>query len=167
MGCDVVVTDVVDSALELAKDLGADLVVNTKTEDGEKAVKEFTDGRGVDVAFECAGGESMPTTLAEATTYARRGGKVVIVGGFDKGPQAIPLEWQRIQMSEIQLIPSASYSFWGIYPEMQMSLDLLAKGKLNAKKLITHRYKLDDINEAFDVDFNKEKTGAIFIALEV
>jgi L-iditol 2-dehydrogenase len=50
---------------------------------------------------------------------------------------------------------------------MKMCLDLLTKGKLNAKKLITHRFSLDDINEAFDTARNKEETGAIFVALKV
>jgi L-iditol 2-dehydrogenase len=166
-GADVLITDVVDHSLQVAKELGADEVVNAKTnEEVLRAVKEFTNGRGADVVFECAGGAAMPVTLPQATSFTRIGGKVLIVGGFDEDT-SIDLKWQEIQKAEIKLIPSASYSFWGIYPEMQMSLDLLAKGKLNAKKLITHWYKLDDINEAFDVDFNKEKTGAIFIALEV
>jgi L-iditol 2-dehydrogenase len=166
-GADVIVTDVVDSSLELAKELGADMVVNTKKEDAYKKVMEFTSGRGVDIAFECAGGLSMSETLPQATSFARIGGKVVIVGGFDKGKIAIELEWQSIQMKEIQLIPSASYSFWGIYPEMQMSLDLLAKGKLNAKKLITHSFSLDEINKAFETAQNKEETNAVFVALTI
>lgn len=109
----------------------------------------------------------MKTTLDQATKFARSGGKVVIVGGFDAGSTTLDLEWQRIQMSEIKLIPSASYSYWGIYPEMQMCLDLLAKGKLNAQKLITHHFSLDDINEAFETAQDKEHTHAVFVALRI
>ncbi|WP_298733386.1 alcohol dehydrogenase catalytic domain-containing protein [uncultured Chitinophaga sp.] len=164
-GADVLVTDVVDSALELAKELGADAVVNTSREDGLKKVLEFTDGRGADIVFECAGGPSMPDTLPQATTFARIGGKVVIVGGFDPGEIAIPLNWERIQKQEIKLIPSASYSFWGLYPEMQICLELLAKGKLNARKLITHSFPLAEINQAFETAQDKEHTKAVFVAL--
>ncbi|GAB4460206.1 MAG: galactitol-1-phosphate 5-dehydrogenase [Armatimonadaceae bacterium] len=166
-GASVLVTDVVDSALELAKELGADVTVNSETEDAYQKVMEFTANRGVDIAFECAGGKSMPTTLRQATEYARIGGKVVIVGGFDEDPIAIELDWQHIQKSEIQLLPSASYSYWGIYPEMQMCLDLLADGKLNAKKLITHRFSLDNINEAFATADDKEMNDTTFVALEI
>lgn len=166
-GADVMVLDIVDTSLELALELGADLVVNTKKEDGYAKVMEFTKTRGVDIAFECAGGPSMPETLPQAVSFARIGGKVVIVGGFDAGKTSIPLEWQHIQMSEIKLICSASYAFWDIYSEMQMCLDLLAKGKLNAQKLITHRFSLDEINEAFETAQNKEKTGAVFVALQI
>lgn len=70
-------------------------------------------------------------------------------------------------MGEIQLIPSASYAYRGINSEMQMSLDLLASGKLNAQKLITHRFPLDDINKAFETAQDKKHTKAVFVALIV
>lgn len=166
-GADVIVTDVVDSSLKLAKELGADVVVNTRNTDGYKEVMEFSKNRGVDITFECAGGPSMPVTLPQATTFTRIGGKVVIVGGFEAGKTAIELEWQRIQKAEIQLIPSASYAFRDIYPEMEICLDLLAKGKLNAKKLITHNFAIDDINKAFETAQDKEHTHAVFVALTI
>ena len=109
----------------------------------------------------------MPVTLPQATRFARRGGKVVIVGGFDEGEIAIPLEWQRIQMSEIQIIPSASFAFWDIYPEQGMALELLASGKLPAAKLITHRFDLKDINAAFETAQDKAGTGAVFVAISI
>jgi L-iditol 2-dehydrogenase len=127
----------------------------------------FTGGRGVDIAFECCGGEKMPTTLPQATGMARRGGKVVIVGGFDKGVIDIGLEWQRIQMSEITLIPSASFSFHGLDAEQGMALELLSKGKLDASRLITHRFGIDQINEAFEAAADKEHTGTTFVAISI
>ena len=164
-GADVIITDVVESSLKLAKELGADLTINREKEDVYTKVMEYTKTRGADICFECAGGESMPDTLPQATKIVRRGGQVVIVGGFDKGELSIPLNWQEIQMGEIQLIPSASYAFWDIYPEMQMCLDLVAKGKLNAKKLITHSFALEEINKAFETADDKENTDAVFVAL--
>ena len=164
-GADVLIADPVGSSLAVASELGADVTVNNSREDLVERVKAFTDGRGADIVFECAGGESMPETLPLATKLVRRRGKVVVVGGFDAGETTIPLEWQRIQMSEIQLIMSASFAYHDIYPEQGMVLDLLAKGKLNAKKLITHRFELDRINEAFETADAKEKTGAVFVAI--
>jgi L-iditol 2-dehydrogenase len=166
-GADVIIFDIVDSSLELAKELGADMVVNTKKEDAYKKLMEFTNNRGADITFECAGGTAMEMTLPLATTLTRIGGKVVIVGGFSEGKTTTEMEWQRIQMSEIKLIPSASYSYWDIYPEMQMCLDLLAKGKLNAKKMITHNFPIEEINEAFTVARDKEHTNALFVALTI
>ena len=166
-GADVLIIDRVGSSLDLAKDLGADAIVDSAQEDVVARVMEFTGGRGADVCFECAGGLSMPETLPLATKLVRRGGKVVVVGGFDAGEIAIPLEWQRIQMSEIEIIMSASFAYRDIYPEQGMVLDLLAKGKLDAKSLITHRFALDDINDAFETADAKEETGAVFVAITI
>ncbi|MFL0414761.1 zinc-binding dehydrogenase [uncultured Sphingomonas sp.] len=164
-GADVIICDVVDSALALAKALGADAVVNSANEDPVERVKAFTGGRGADIVFECVGGEMMPRTLPQATRMVRRAGKVVIVGGFDDGETSIPLEWQRLQMSEVQLILSASFAMHDIYREQGMVLDLIAKGRIDVKKMITHRFPLDRINEAFDTAQRKEETGAVFVAI--
>ncbi len=166
-GADVLILDKVAHSRDLARELGADVAIDPDEGDPIAAVMAMTDGRGADIVFECAGGTAMPTTLPLATRMVRRGGKVVIVGGFDDGEIAIPLEWQRIQMSEITLIPSASFALHDIYPEQGEVLALLARGKLQTGKLITHRFPLDRINDAFDVAQDKERTGAIFVALEL
>lgn len=165
-GADVIIVDVVDSSLAIASELGATTIINSSKEDARARIMELTAGKGADITFECVGGENMNETLDLATSVTRIGGKVIVVGGFEKGKTPIELDWQRLQMGEIQLIFSASYSFWGIYPEMKLCLDLLAKGKLNADKMITHRFPLEEINKAFEVAQDKEKTGALFVALQ-
>jgi L-iditol 2-dehydrogenase len=166
-GATVIICDLVESALDLARELGADAVVNSASEDPVERVKAFTGGRGADIVFECAGGESMPQTLPQATKMVRRAGKVVLVGGFDAGETTIPLEWQRIQMSEIQLLPSASFAMHDIYREQGMVLDLIAKGRIDVKKMITHRFDLNQINEAFDVAQDKHNSAAVFVAIHI
>lgn len=164
-GADVMIADVAKFPLKVAAELGADVVVNTAEEDGLAKLKDFTNGRGADITFECAGGESMPKTLPQAISFTRIGGRVVVVGGFDEGPIAIPLDWQHMQKSERQLILSASYAQWDTKPEMQMSLDLLSQGKINAKKLITQSFPLDQINKAFETAADKDKNQAIFVGI--
>ncbi len=166
-GAEVLVIDTVPHALALARRLGADRIVDSRGEDPVAAVEAMTDGRGADIVFECAGGESMPDTLPLATRLVRRGGRVVIVGGFDAGETAIPLEWQRIQMSEITLIPSASFAFHDLYSEQAAVLDLLARGVLQTRPLITHRFPLERINDAFEIAQDRRRTGAIFVGLEI
>ncbi|MEN2786772.1 zinc-binding dehydrogenase [Sphingomonas qilianensis] len=166
-GADVLIADPVQSSLDLARELGAAETVDNGSDDLVARVMAFTGGRGADVVFECVGGEHMPETLPLATRCVRRGGAVVVVGGFDKGEIAIPLEWQRIQMSEIRILMSASFAYHDIYPEQGTVLDLLASGKLNASKLITHRFDLDHINDAFETAAAKEHTGAVFVAITI
>jgi len=165
-GAEVIVVDVVHSSLEIARELGATAVINSEKQDARERIMELTGGRGADIVFECAGGEHMPETLELATSVTRIGGKVVVVGGFEKGKVPIELNWQQLQMSQIQLVFSASYAFWDIYPEMKICLDLLSKGKLNAAKMITHSFDLGQINEAFETAHNKAETGALFVALK-
>ncbi|WP_440977832.1 zinc-dependent alcohol dehydrogenase [Sphingomonas pseudosanguinis] len=166
-GATVTIIDRMPHALALAARLGADRTIHSDDEDPEAGIRALTDDRGADIVFECAGGESMPETLPLATRLVRRGGKVVIVGGFDAGDIAIPLEWQRIQMSEITLIPSASFAFHDIHAEQVEVLDLVARGVLQTQALITHRFPLDQINEAFEVAQDRGRTGAIFVGLTV
>jgi L-iditol 2-dehydrogenase len=166
-GADVLIVDRVASSLQVAQDLGADLTVNPDEDDPVAAIKAFTGGRGADIVFECAGGTSMPETLPLATQMARRRGKVVIIGGFDAGITEIGLEWQRIQMSEIQLIPSASFAWHGLDKEQGEIVQLIGNGKLDAARLVTHRFPLDRINEAFACAEGKAQTGAVFIAIEM
>lgn len=166
-GADVLIVDPVDQSLQLAQELGADVTINPERDDPENAIKAMTGGRGADIVFECAGGPSMPTTLPLATRLAKRGGKVVLVGGFDAGVTTIGLEWQRIQMSEIQIIPSASFACHDLDKEQGQVLELIGKGKLDVARLITHRFPLDRINEAFACGECKAQTGAVFIAIEM
>ena len=166
-GADVLIIDTVPHALDLARRLGADRIVDSREEDPVATIRAMTDDRGADIVFECAGGESMPDTLPLATQLVRRGGKVVIVGGFDAGVTTIPLEWQRIQMSEISLIPSASFAFHDLYSEQATVLDLVARGKLRTQELITHRFPLHRINEAFETAQDRRRTHAIFVGLEI
>lgn len=166
-GADVILTDPHDHSLEVGKRLGTSVAVNSDAGDFREKVLDFTCGRGADVTFECAGGKSMPKTLPLAISCTRIGGKVGLVGGFDEGEVSIPLEWQRMQMAEIQLVPCASYALWDIRKEMQMCLDLVATGKLDAKSLITHHVSLDEINRGFEIAADKEANRSIFVAIEI
>lgn len=78
---------------------------------------------------------------------------------------AIELDRQHIQKAEIQLTPSASYSFCGSDSEMKMCLDLRAAGKLNAKRHITHRFASTDINNGFETASDKERNKSIFVPI--
>jgi L-iditol 2-dehydrogenase len=135
----------------------------------KRRTKEFgqTDDWGADVVFGCAGGESMRDTLPLTTRLVRRGGRVVIVGGFDARAIAIPLNWQRIRMSDITSIPSASFAFHDIYAELVEVLDLVACSVFKTQALITHRFPLDRINEAFEVAQDRGRTGAMFVGVEI
>jgi D-arabinose 1-dehydrogenase-like Zn-dependent alcohol dehydrogenase len=137
----VIGIDVMDQKLELAKELGAVEVINVKkVEKVSKAIKGITGGMGADVAMECIGN---PETITQAFESVRAGGTVCVVGYSFKSPA---LNAARLMYKEIELNGSCA----GIIPDYYKVIDLIKKGRFRIDKLITSRYRLDQINEAFD-----------------
>jgi len=137
----VIGIDVMDHKLKLAKELGAVEVINVKkVEKVSKAIKEITGGMGADVAMECIGN---PDTITQAFDSVRAGGTVCVVGYSFKSP---PLNAARLMYKEIELSGSCA----GVIPDYYKVVDLIKKGRFRIDKLITSRYPLGQINEAFD-----------------
>jgi len=160
-------TGTYDFQVKLAKELGADAVINVRTEDLIGKMKGLTGvevvggrevPRGVDHVFEAIGGPK--GTLEDALGVVRRGGVITVIGN----PKD-PVKLSSFVMREIKIIGSSSYAYYDQKPEFQIALDLLAHGKVNAKKIITHKFPLDRIKEAFDVASDK-RTGCIKVVIE-
>jgi threonine dehydrogenase-like Zn-dependent dehydrogenase len=153
-----------DHQLELARKLGAYAVINTTIEDSMNRILEITEERGADKVYECVGGSSMARTLPQAVSLVRRGGKIALVGW--PGPDVpFKLDWNKILEQEIDLISVSSFSYWGNDPEFKIVLNLLINGKINPGSLITHRFHLTEINEAFEIAANKKETKAIKVVI--
>jgi len=159
-GARTIVTGIYDSPLEVAEKLGAYATINTRSEDGVAKVLALTGEMGADIAYECVGGDAASVTMKQAVAYVRRGGKIGIIGALADG-----LDWQRIRGQEIDLISVSSFSYWGNDREFKIVLDLLIDGRIDAKSLITHRFPLEKINEAFETAENKRKTNAIKVVI--
>ena len=69
-------------------------------------------------------------------------------------------------MGEVDLIGVSGFYFWGNDPEFKIVTDLLCQGKLKATQMITHRFPLEKINEAFETAAAKEKTKSIKVVIE-
>ncbi len=135
----VYVADVDDSRLELAKQLGAAGVINAKTADTVTEVRRFTEGAGVDVALEAVG--STPTVKA-AIESVRKGGTVTLIGNIAPTVE-IPL--QTVVSRQIRLQGTAASS--GEYPQ---SIDMLKRGAVDVKKLISIVAPLEDGPDWFE-----------------
>lgn len=152
----VITTDVRDEALKLSKDLGADVVVDARKENVEKAVVEATEGVGADVVFECAGGEPQvglagARTLTTAFDVVREGGTVVQIAFFESD---VSLNLNRLRRKGIRYIflPPPSHKL------LQHTVDLVATGKLKLTPLITHVLDgLDKVPLAIEMSLNKGK----------
>lgn len=102
-GARVLGVDLVSSRLEVARRMGAERVVNPGQTSLEDAVREWTEGMGVDAVLLCVGGKS-PVPAEQAITCLRDRGTMVIVGIYDA-----TLEWKTAYMKDIQVRYSRSY----------------------------------------------------------
>lgn len=136
------------SRLELAKELGADVVVDTMKEDLNEIILQLTGGYGVDRVFDCSG--AVPA-VNQGLPLMRKKGTFVQVGLFVQ--KANPIDEESIIQREISYIGSRSQkpSSWLI------ALDLLTKNKINADKMITKIFPLDQWREAFEAVMGGEE----------
>jgi len=156
----IVVVDLNDKMGEVSKALGADIFVNPKKEDLLKIINDLTNSVGADVVFECVGGNA--STMSDAVKIVKPGGTIGAIGSFVKCPE---FDFSLFHDREINLLSVWSYAKRKGIPEMEIALNLLAEGRINAKSLITHKFSLDNINKAFLTAENKKETGAIKVLI--
>jgi len=140
----LIVADTRPDALERAKRLGATHVVNVKEQSLPEIVKGLTDGQGADVSFEVVGAQAPLDLLGDVT---RMSGKVVIVGFHQGEPRQIPLgywNWMAFQILNAHFREEAT-----ILRGMRSGMRLLTSGRLSLDDLVTHRFRLDEIDQAF------------------
>lgn len=140
----IFVTDLSDVHLSVAKEFGADAIFNASNVGPAQGILDATDGQGVDVALEAVGGTA--TTLGQAVEITRKGGLISYVGIFC---QDISLSLWELLRKEITLVPSWSYAYWGPRREFQIAVDLMSRGQFCAQPLISDKFQLANINEAF------------------
>lgn len=133
----IIVADLQESRLSLARKLGATDTVNVKDQDLSETVGELTEGDGVDVILECAGSAQ---AVEQSCRIMRRGGILVLVG-FGAPEIAVPLA--DFIAGEFQMRTAHRYA--NCYPP---ALALVAAGRVDVKSLITHEYSLDDTEAA-------------------
>ncbi len=145
-----------DAPLQIANDAVGAVPINVDKMDTVGAIMDWSDGRGADVVFEAVGGTA--NTLEQATEIAAKRGRVCMVGGH-RAPLTFSERFARSR--ELTVIWSFCYGRHGGRTEFQIAIDLLAAGKLDPNPLITHRFDLDDIGEAFAVAAGRDEHGSV------
>ncbi len=139
----IIAIDVLDNKLEYAKTMGATHTINASAEDPVRAVQDLT-GAGVDFAFEAIG---VPAAATQAFNMVRRGGTAVVVGMM---PFTSTIEVPGAAfLSEKKLIGSY-YGSTRFRIDMPRLCEWYLQGKIKLDELVTRRYDLSEINEAFD-----------------
>jgi S-(hydroxymethyl)glutathione dehydrogenase/alcohol dehydrogenase len=140
----IVAADPVPFKRETALALGATHAVDPRSEDVADLLRELTDGRGADYAFDTAGA---PGVVAEAYSAVRRGGLVVAVGIPPVGETA-DLPAPSLPREE-KVVTGSFYGSCRPHVDMPLVIDLYMEGRLDLDALITREFDLDGINEAF------------------
>lgn len=162
-GVKVACTDINAKRLQLAKELGADLIVNSLAEDPVNAVQNWTGGFGADaVLFMAATDKDEP--LSQAFRMCRRKGRVILVG-----VSGMNIKRNDIYRDEIDFIISSSYGpgryddnyelkghdypyayvRWTENRNIAAYLDMLNQGKINLEKLAPKVFSIDDAAQAY------------------
>lgn len=136
-GAKCFISDVFDYKLELAKQYGADAVINAKKVDVKEEIQRLTDSNGATVVIDAVCSEQ---SFEQALSYVCSAGRVIPLG-FNKTPSAIPQ--LSITAREIDIRGSRLHN--NKFPKV---IDCFAKGDLKVADMITHRFPFTEIHNA-------------------
>jgi L-iditol 2-dehydrogenase len=128
-----------ESRLDMGRRLGADHVVNVHDEDPVEAVMRLTEGRGVDLAIECSGGDGAPQQCVEVT---KRGGQILIVAFYGG---EIALDLSAVVRKDITIYTTRGEGGNNV----KRAVSLARRNRLSGAELVTHRFPLAEIGEMF------------------
>ncbi len=138
-GAQVLITDLSDYRLGVARQCGLAATSNAKEEDLAQAAERVFGKAGFDVAIECVGVEA---TITAAVANIQKGGTIVIVGVFGDKPR---LDLATVQDRELNLRGTLMYQ----RPDYQRAVELIASGGIITEPLVSKHYSMDDYIEAY------------------
>lgn len=145
--------------LEVAKALGADVVIDIQQEDALGRVFEATDGRGVDVVVDCSSGGGTAPVLLGVEATKRRGGTMIVQG---EGNQVFPdFPIGRLTRKGMTLKSARGHS----YRAVEDGLQLLASRRFALDLITTHRFNLSEVDYAIKSVGGQGAPGAIHVSV--
>jgi threonine dehydrogenase-like Zn-dependent dehydrogenase len=153
----IVGVDSSPARLAMAKRFGADIVINFQEQDPVAAIRRLTGGRGVDVAIEALGRQE---TFENALRAMRVGGTLSSLGVYS-GKLVAPYEPLYAGLGDQRIVTTLCP---GGKERMRRLMDMVAHGRVDLSPLVTHRFALDDILDAFDL-FSHQRDGVLKVAL--
>ncbi len=153
----IIGVDAIEGRLNLSRQMGADEVIDFTQEDPVAAIKRLTGGRGVDVAIEALGKQQTFEWCLDAT---RPGGIVSSLGVYG-GKLEVPLESFVYGIGDKQIRTTLCP---GGKERMRKLMEMVRHGRLDLSPLITHRFSLDQIEEAYEL-FGNQRDGVVKVAL--
>ena len=153
----IITVDGLAERLQISQKLGATHVVNFKEENPLDAIMRITDGRGVDVAIESLGTQA----TFESCLRALRPGGILSSLGVYSSDLKIPLDAFAAGLGDNTIRTSLCP---GGKERMRRLIAVISSGRVDLKPLVTHRFKLDDIETAYDL-FGHQRDGVLKVAI--
>lgn len=154
----IIAIDGNNERLEMSKKLGADITLNFKEVDIVDEVLKLTGGRGVDSSIEALG---LQATFEQAIKILKPGGTLSSLGVYSED-LTIPMSHFAAGLGD-HTIRTALCP--GGKERMRRLMDVVASGKVDLSKMVTHTYQLDDIVEAYDL-FMNQRDGVLKVAIK-
>ncbi len=141
---EIVVVDMIEKRLNMAKKLGAMETINGGKEDTVARAKEILGDLGADIVFETAGARA---TAAQTTKLVMRGGRIMIVGTV---PGDTPVNFLSINREvKIQTV----FRYANNYP---MTIEAISSGRFDVKSMVTDIYDYKDVQRAFEESLSRK-----------
>jgi len=153
----LIAVESVTARQEMSRRLGADHVVDFRKTDVVAEIMRLTEGRGVDVAIEALGSQA---TFEGALRVLRPGGTLSSLGVYS-GDLKIPLGPFAAGLGDLTLVTTLCP---GGKERMRRLMAVVASGRVDLRPLVTHRYALDRIEEAYDL-FAHQRDGVLKVAI--
>ena len=149
--------DAVPERLAMARHFGANVTINHREQDVVAEIKRLTGGRGADVAIEALGRQE---TFENALRAIRPGGTLSSLGVYS-GKLTAPYEALYAGLGDQKIVTTLCP---GGKERMRRLMEMVATRRVDLTPLVTHRYTLDDIAEAYHV-FSRQEGGVMKVAL--
>ena len=153
----IIGVDSIPERLEMARRLGADHVINFKKVDPIEEILRITSGRGVDVAIEALG---IQTTFESCLRVLRPGGILSSLGVYSSDLR-IPLSAIAAGLGDHTIVTTLCP---GGKERMRRLIAVIASRRIDLKPLVTHRFKLDEIEAAYEL-FANQRDGVLKVAI--
>ena len=149
IGAKVVIADVLEKRLQFAKQLGVDETVNVHRENLADRIKEIAGEQGIDAVITAVG---QPSAITQALNVVKKRGRVVIFGGAPEGT-TVQIDPNIIHYNEVTLVGSSWLGAGGFLDARMchVAVEMIRSGKVPVERLITGRFPLQKIHEAFRV----------------
>ena len=153
----IIVVDGLPERLEMARRLGADATIDFRKADPIAEIMRLTEGRGVDVAIEALGTQQ----TFESCLRALKAGGVLSSLGVYSGKLSLPLDAIAAGLGDHKIVTTLCP---GGKERMRRLMNVVAAGRVDLKPLVTHRFKLDQIEQAYEL-FANQRDGVLKVAI--